>query len=392
MTAGCDEHRESISALIDGALDPAQAAAVEAHLAGCAACAAERDALAALSAQVQALPRIEVPGHFLAGVMAGVVEAQATSDRPGGAATPAAGAPVDCEAMAEDVSALLDRQLRGEALARVQTHLVDCATCQAERAALQRVRDKVGGLPRLEVPQGFTSQVLARVAEVEREAEEQALQRVRAARDARQRWWGTLGNLAQAAALLLVVGGGMALTSPDDPSLPMLQRGLAYADSPAPRAVRREAPAKPAVPPPLPRGDADWELRVSDLESGRATARRLLDSWGRTLQERRTEGSVSFYVDLPRANFDDLAEGLDAASGVQTNQEVVATLADQHVEQDQVVLKNGFVLVGRLLEQDRSGVKLEAGGARHEIPARNVERVERASERRKLRVVLHPDD
>lgn len=55
----CDEARELIGALLDGELEPARRAAVEAHLAACAGCADERRAQRSLSASVRA----EAPYH-----------------------------------------------------------------------------------------------------------------------------------------------------------------------------------------------------------------------------------------------------------------------------------------------------------------------------------------
>jgi len=55
-------HVESdLTAYLDGALDPAGAAAVEAHLSGCAACRAERDRLASALRVVAALPPPPTP-------------------------------------------------------------------------------------------------------------------------------------------------------------------------------------------------------------------------------------------------------------------------------------------------------------------------------------------
>jgi anti-sigma factor RsiW len=57
MTHVADE----LTALLDGALEPAARAAVEAHLAGCAACRAERDRLAGLLATLGRLPAAPEP-------------------------------------------------------------------------------------------------------------------------------------------------------------------------------------------------------------------------------------------------------------------------------------------------------------------------------------------
>jgi len=52
-----DRHvTDELTALVDGALSPAERAAVEAHLSGCGACRAERDALARAVAAFAAVP------------------------------------------------------------------------------------------------------------------------------------------------------------------------------------------------------------------------------------------------------------------------------------------------------------------------------------------------
>lgn len=56
--------REDLTALLDGALAPARRAEVEAHLAGCAACRAERDALAGALAALGALPPPPAPSPW----------------------------------------------------------------------------------------------------------------------------------------------------------------------------------------------------------------------------------------------------------------------------------------------------------------------------------------
>jgi anti-sigma factor RsiW len=53
--------REELTALLDGALDPARRSEVEAHLAACAACRAERDGLAAALLALRALPAPPAP-------------------------------------------------------------------------------------------------------------------------------------------------------------------------------------------------------------------------------------------------------------------------------------------------------------------------------------------
>jgi anti-sigma factor RsiW len=55
--------------LLDGVLRPGEAAEVEAHAAGCAACAALVESYRALSQALDALPVPELPADFTAGVL-----------------------------------------------------------------------------------------------------------------------------------------------------------------------------------------------------------------------------------------------------------------------------------------------------------------------------------
>ncbi len=61
----CKTARERIDDLVDGALDVGSAAALTAHLTGCADCARERDALLDLRRATRALPRAIAPDRDL---------------------------------------------------------------------------------------------------------------------------------------------------------------------------------------------------------------------------------------------------------------------------------------------------------------------------------------
>jgi anti-sigma factor RsiW len=64
----CGEARELLDALSDGELDAARRTAVEAHIAGCAACAASFQALKSLSASLRAAPYHRAPAGLRADV------------------------------------------------------------------------------------------------------------------------------------------------------------------------------------------------------------------------------------------------------------------------------------------------------------------------------------
>jgi anti-sigma factor RsiW len=63
MTA-CEREREAIGALVDGELEGAERAAVEAHLAGCTGCRKELEELRRLAAAFASLPPVEPAPDF----------------------------------------------------------------------------------------------------------------------------------------------------------------------------------------------------------------------------------------------------------------------------------------------------------------------------------------
>lgn len=67
---------DDLTALLDGELPPARAAEVTRHVAGCAACGAERDRLAAGVAALRALPPAPEPSPFFSARLAARIAAE----------------------------------------------------------------------------------------------------------------------------------------------------------------------------------------------------------------------------------------------------------------------------------------------------------------------------
>ena len=74
--AHCDEYMELISASLDGALSPAEAEKLNAHLAQCPECRALSEELTALHAALSDLPPVEVPSGLTERIMAAVAAEQ----------------------------------------------------------------------------------------------------------------------------------------------------------------------------------------------------------------------------------------------------------------------------------------------------------------------------
>lgn len=409
----CDSYQAELSALLDGALPQSEADTLSAHLAECGACQAEHEALRLIKQQVSALPKLTAPPEFAAGLWArvaaeteasppgkpGVLVAKAVSRAKNATdvqVLPTSGdaAASACDPFHEDISALLDRALGPARESKVKAHLAECSSCTELGIDLQRIRDRVGGLTPLRVPPEFVRSIMDKAEAIERER----VDAEKTARATRAKWFVQLGKLAQAAALLFVVGGGVLLATPQDSyrqRLPDFSSPNANARNQARHEARALAAKKQAVdvaPAPLPLGDAEWELAVTNVSEGQTATRRLLESYARNVRQRPGERSFGFYATVPRNLVDDLHRGLAVAPSVQTTALSEQAMQSLHAEQDQVVLKSGFVLVGQVLDRGRSGpvVRVRSGGSTvHSVPNKDVERIERAAETRTLRILLY---
>ncbi|MCO5170064.1 MAG: zf-HC2 domain-containing protein [Planctomycetes bacterium] len=406
MTAPCPERLEDLSALLDGALAADEVWALEEHLVECAGCRAEREALAQVVAQVRGLPRRPVPAHFGAAVMARVLEAGgegAGDDAPPGevvllveepappAAPPLSPGPAECAAVGEELSALIDGELTGEARDRVEAHLAACVPCDAEMWALDRQRTRLRTLPRLRPPELFARQVMARL-EAEALAAEDRSRRLAAERARRVR---QVGWVLRAASLVGAAALSLQLTAPTG-------AGGAALPPPAPAtaswggAATREAaalaggPAAEAEEPPLAGTfDATLELRAPQgLDPALDAAVRTALARAELLGTRRGDARRELGVRVPAQLVDDLYRDLDALAEVTGTPEALRSVEALTLEQDRVVLRSGVVLAGRVVTETPREVVIDAGGLRQKIDRRRVERVERASQPRTVRVVL----
>lgn len=422
--SACPERQEDLSALLDGALDADEARALEEHLAGCAGCQAERDALAQTVEQVRALPRRAPPAFFTAAVMARVLEA---SDRPDLAgdvvllveeppppttATPVTTAtasphadpftaptvPVPaptaaprsavCDLIGEDLSAYVDGELAAEARQRVEAHLAACMACDADMWALDRQRARLRALPRVRPHELFVRQLMARI-----DAEElAAADRGRRLAAERARRVQVVGWALRAASLLAAAALSLNLTAPEDAPSRL------WLPPPSAEVRAREAsgaPAPAAAPPVVdepPLGgpfDAVLELRAPHgVDAAFTAASTLAGARGALEGTRQTEAQRELKVQVPARLVDDLYRDLDASAELDGSPAAARAADAVAVEQDRVVLKSGVVLVGTVEADTPAGVVVDVGGLRQRLDRRRVERIERADQPRLVRVVI----
>jgi anti-sigma factor RsiW len=407
----CPERHDDLSALLDGALPALEARALEAHLADCASCQAERDALALVVEQVRGLPRRAPPPSFAAGVMARVIEPQpdllqdvvllVEEPAPPPVATPAPAPPtptpapapakrsLTCDLFAEHLSAHVDGELEGELRDRVEAHLTSCVACDAEMWTLDRLRARLRTLPRLTPHDLFVAQVMGKI-EVEEAA---AAERDRARAAGRVKLWGQAGWVARAAGLLVAAAVALQLGAPE-----AVRPGRLYEPS-ARVETRRQASASfdevvVAEPPPLDYGalDAAVELRSPQgVEAAFNASVPAASNHGQVMGTRLTSSQGELLVLVPARLADDLYLALDGLAEVDGTPAAARAIDAVASEQDRVVLKSGVVLAGQVESETARGVVLLAGGLRQTLAPRRIERVERADRGRRLKIVLRGD-
>jgi anti-sigma factor RsiW len=453
---------DSLSAFLDDELDAHERSALEVRLAEDPNLAAELEALRSIKEQVGELPRVSAPPDFAARIMSEVVPLAAAKgakamhpenhgaegakkramrrheERKRKKSEAAAGSssggekkkrssrkksgsrkkrdpfaedpfdalpPPDLEALGDTLSSFIDGELDVAEAERLEALIAREPTVAEEVEALRGTRQRVKSLPRLEAPASLLTNVLDQIDELERE-ELRAVQRAQAAK---LTLWRNLTRFAQAACFLLVVGGGMALTSPEERPFsearlartqgrsgtkrPFLNPALKKEHKSVPRAAKTKAAApQPLVVDQLGQRsyDAKWELAANaDLEQVQTTARRLVVRYtGGRFQEARGQNELGFVVHVPANQVDDLAVALERATEVGVNAAFTETLDALHTEQDRVTLKNGFVMVGQVDVRGNQVFVASATGLRQSFPRKGVERIDFAKAIRCVRVLI----
>lgn len=468
--------RFDISAYLDDELSPEERAAFEAELASDPELAAELAEFAELSASLEALPRLEAPSSLRGEIMDKVLPislARAASsmhpekrgyegmrarhehrqkkrrrkraaqrdpfanDPFGDAAPPppapdgsleaadegepAEGQPAEgsgarkptLEELGPELTAYVDGELGPAEAERITVLARRDPQVARELRHLRRIRARIAALPRIEAPAYLTAQIMSEIDVLDREEAQRQLR----ARQARQAMFQNLSRLAQAACFLLVVGGGLFLSQPEDHPLavrtarvsaPRLgsprkqpsswsdkkaDRGRTKSLKPSASALladeKVEASWNLSLADSRSQGDEESQARLAALEAAVVRTRGLVGQYATKLEpEHRTELDWGRVIEVPANRVDDFYEGLvRATSEVNVPSEVQESLKQLHSEQDRLVLKSGFVLVGRVRRQGREYV-VKTGSVTHRVPVDDVAKVEKADQPRRIRVLI----
>jgi anti-sigma factor RsiW len=462
--------RFDISAYLDDELSPEERDVFEAELASDPDLAAELAEFQELSQSLNSLPRLEAPGSLKGEIMDKVLPislARAASsmhpekrgyegmrarhehrqkkrrrkrtgqqrdpfaDDPFGDAAPPPPAPdgsLEAAAEGEPPESTGVRKPTLDELGPELTAYVDgeLAPAEAERITalarrdpqvarelrhLRRIRSRIASLPRIEPPAHLTAQIMSEIDVLDRE---EAQRQVRA-RQARQAMFQNLSRLAQAACFLVVVGGGLFLSQPEDhplayrstrPSAPLRKapRMASLGDKKRDRGrtASQELSAASILEPV--KVEASWTLGLADarahsgeeskahlaaLDAAVRRTRGLVGQYATRLEpEQRTELDWGRVIEVPANRVDDFYDGLVRASGeVSVPSEVQESLKKLHAEQDRLILKSGFVLVGRVRRKGREYI-VKTGSVTHKVPVGDVVKVEKADQVRRIRVLI----
>ncbi|RMG11268.1 MAG: hypothetical protein D6731_15785, partial [Planctomycetota bacterium] len=143
--------------------------------------------------------------------------------------------------------------------------------------------------------------------------------------------------------------------------------------------------AEQALPP------AQFGVQVSVPDAERAL--QVLGRYAREQRVRTRDDGADAFAVVPARQLDDLARGLEHEARARGEALGELVRSELHVEQDRVVLENGFVLVGELLPSPRPGVlRLRTGNAVRELPRREVQAIERADSPRRLLLRFRRDE
>ena len=149
----CEDVQPLLSDHLDGALAPAEGAAVDGHLAGCAACRAELEDLRAVVAMLHAVPGEAMPG----GLFDRIAAALAHEGLPDAAE-------LGCDEARDLLSARLEHDVDADEAEALEAHLAGCDACRLQAAQLEAVVGLLRRVPREIPPADLADRVRAALA------------------------------------------------------------------------------------------------------------------------------------------------------------------------------------------------------------------------------------
>ncbi len=149
---------ERMQALLDGDMNPADAAELRASIEGCARCSAEFETWQLLFEDLGELPALEPSAAFRERVLE-----QVPTQRPGFLGARAAARAAATHIPGVTLQDYLDSRLAARNVARVDRHLDSCAICRSELEEYRAVARSIASLPSLAPSTDFAERVMAEV-------------------------------------------------------------------------------------------------------------------------------------------------------------------------------------------------------------------------------------
>jgi hypothetical protein len=161
-TALCARVREQLQSLLenDGSVRPETAAALYGHVAVCADCARELDAMQRVIHMLEAMPLADLPADYSRLIMRRIQTGQAPPSEI--STVQAAGL---CDRVREKLQPLLDNDLsvRPEMASALYGHLAVCAECAAEFSTMRRMVNLLETMPSQDLPIDYSAQIMRRI-------------------------------------------------------------------------------------------------------------------------------------------------------------------------------------------------------------------------------------
>jgi len=158
----CAQVREQLQLLLenDGSVRPETAAALYGHMAVCAECAREFEAMQRVVHMLEAMPMADLPADYSRLVMRRIQTGQNTAAQA--VTVQSAGL---CDRVREKLQPLMDNDpgIRPEMATALYGHLAVCSECSAEFAAMRSMVNLLETMPPAELPIDYSAQIMRRI-------------------------------------------------------------------------------------------------------------------------------------------------------------------------------------------------------------------------------------